>query len=291
MKVCGFSFIKNAVKYDYPIREAIMSVLPLCDHFIIALGDSEDTTEDLIKDLDPKIEIIHTIWDSQLRSGGRVLAEETNKAFGAIPSEYDWAIYIQGDEAMHEEDFDQIRAAMELYLHHPVVDGFLFDYQHFYGSFDYVATSPKWYRKEVRIIRNDKNIFSYRDAQGFRKIPNKKLQVIPLKARVFHYGWVRPPHIMRNKINDFHKLWHEHEELEKRLIPTEAFDYSEVSSLEKFKGSHPKVMSERILASNWTFTNDLQRKKTNIAELIRLWIEQKTGWLPGSYKNYRIIKI
>ena len=289
MKVCGFSFIKNAVKYDYPIREAILSVLPLCDHFILAVGDSEDMTIDLVKDLDPKIEILHTIWNPALRTGGRVLADETNKAFGAIPSEYDWAIYIQGDEAIHEEDFDQIRTAMKKYLHDQAVDGFLFEYQHFYGSFDYVATSPKWYRREVRIIRNDKNIFSYRDAQGFRKIPNKKLQVIPLKARVFHYGWVRPPHIMRNKINDFHKFWHDKDELEKRLVPTEEFDYGEVSSIEKFCGTHPMVMQERIRQCNWTFDKELQRKKPSISEIIRLWIEQKTGWLPGSYKNYKTI--
>ena len=48
MKVCGFSFIKNAVKYDFPFREAIQSILPLCDMVVIAHGDSDDDTEELL---------------------------------------------------------------------------------------------------------------------------------------------------------------------------------------------------------------------------------------------------
>jgi len=40
MKVTGFTFIRNALIYDYPIREAILSVMPLCDEFIVAVGNS-----------------------------------------------------------------------------------------------------------------------------------------------------------------------------------------------------------------------------------------------------------
>ncbi|MCA6415291.1 MAG: glycosyltransferase family 2 protein, partial [Cytophagales bacterium] len=73
MKVAGFTIVRNAVKYDYPIVEAITSVLPLCDEFIVAVGNSEDNTLDLILAINsPKIRIIHTIWDDSLREGGRV---------------------------------------------------------------------------------------------------------------------------------------------------------------------------------------------------------------------------
>ena len=48
MKVCGFSFIRNAVKYDYPIVESIRSILPICDKFVVAVGNSEDNTLQLI---------------------------------------------------------------------------------------------------------------------------------------------------------------------------------------------------------------------------------------------------
>jgi hypothetical protein len=46
MKVAGFSFIKNAVINDYPVVEAITSILPICDEFVIAVGKSDDGTLD-----------------------------------------------------------------------------------------------------------------------------------------------------------------------------------------------------------------------------------------------------
>src|SRR5688572_24256141 len=98
MKVCGFTFIRNAVKYDYPVVEAIMSVLPLCDKFIVVVGNSDDNTRNLIERIgQDKIKIIDSTWDETLREGGRVLAEETNKAIDALPDNYDWGFYIQAD--------------------------------------------------------------------------------------------------------------------------------------------------------------------------------------------------
>ena len=166
MKISGFTFVRNAVKYDYPVVEAISSILPLCDELIVAVGHSDDGTMDLIKCIpSSKIRIIETVWDDSLREGGRILAVETDKAFQAIATDADWAIYIQADEVIHEKYHSIIRSEMEKYLAEDTVDGLLFHYKHFYGSYDYVGESWRWYRREIRIVRNNKNIFSYRDAQ------------------------------------------------------------------------------------------------------------------------------
>ena len=170
MRVAGFLFIRNAVKYDYPVKEALLSLLPLCDEVIVSIGNSEDDTEQLIRSLDsPKIRIHHTVWDDTLLEGGRVLAEETNKAFDQVSAGADWCIYLQGDEVIHEDDYGTIRENMAYYKDDPMVEGFLFKYHHFYGSYDYLGDSRRWYSHEIRVIRNDKQIRSYRDAQGFRK--------------------------------------------------------------------------------------------------------------------------
>ena len=170
MKVCGFSFVKNAIKYDYPIVEAIASILPICDQVVVAVGVSEDATLELIQNIkSDKIKIIETTWDESLREGGAVLAAETDKAFAAIGEEFDWCFYIQGDEVVHEKYYKEIKSQMQFYLKNENVKGLLFKYLHFYGSYDFVGDSRKWYRREVRIIRNDKNIHSWKDAQGFRK--------------------------------------------------------------------------------------------------------------------------
>src|SRR6478672_9212570 len=95
MKVVGFSFIRNAEKYNYPVVEALSSILPLCDELVVAVGNSEDNTRSLIEHLDPKIRIVDTVWDESLNVQGHVLAAETDKAFQAIDASADWCIYIQ----------------------------------------------------------------------------------------------------------------------------------------------------------------------------------------------------
>src|SRR5476649_2885848 len=135
MKVAGFTFIRNAVKNDYPIVEAITSILPICDEFIVALGNSVDETGDLVRGINsPKIKIIDTIWDETLRDGGSVFANETDKAFQAISPSMDWAFYIQGDECVHEKYLPLIKQEMQANLTNPNVEGLLFKYLHFYGS-------------------------------------------------------------------------------------------------------------------------------------------------------------
>ena len=169
MKITGFTIIKNAVKNDYPVVEAITSILPVVDEMLVLIGDCSDQTEDLIRSIpSSKIRIAHSVWDPTVKKGGEILAVETNKAFDLIGPEADWAFYIQADEVVHEQFHANIRAAAEQYKNELSVEGLLFNYLHFYGNFDYVADSRKWYHKEVRIIRNDKKIRSFRDAQGFR---------------------------------------------------------------------------------------------------------------------------
>lgn len=286
MHVTGFTFIRNAVRFDYPIVEAITSILPLCDEFLVAVGNSEDDTLELIKSIDsPKIRIIETVWDESLREGGRVLAVETDKAFQAISDQSDWCFYIQGDEVVHEKYHDIIYAEMKKWKDTPEVDGLLFKYRHFYGSYDYVAVSSGWYKNEIRIIRNNKKIYSFRDAQGFRKDNDKMLKVKPIDAYIYHYGWVKPPRNMQLKQQSFQKLWHNDEWIDKNVAKTETFDYTGIDSLTLFNETHPAVMKERIKRLNWTFSHDITRNKFTVKERIKALIKKYTG-LDFSYKNY-----
>ncbi|MFZ4740455.1 MAG: hypothetical protein ACOYLE_04770 [Bacteroidales bacterium] len=290
MKVAGFSFVRNAIKYDYPIIEAITSILPICDEFIVAVGNSEDDTLELIKSIaSDKIKIIETIWDDSLREGGQVLAKETDKALRVISSEVDWAFYIQGDEVVHEKYLDEIKNSMLKWKDDKNVDGLLFNYRHFYGSYDYVADAPNWYRKEIRVIRPSQNIYSYKDAQGFRKNENKVLNVKELDAYIYHYGWVKKPGIMQQKQEDFHKLWHDDNWVKKNVPKRHEFDYSNINSLTAFSETHPKVMNYRLKESNWKFDFDLSYKNYSFKDCFKLLIEKLCGYRIGEYKNYKIV--
>jgi len=288
MKVCGFTIIRNAIKYDYPVVEAIQSVLPLCDKFIVLIGNSEDETEALIKGIiSDKIEIHYSVWDDTLREGGKVLAVETNKAFDLIDQTFDWAIYIQSDEAIHERYHEAIKQSLLNYKSNDKVNGLLLKYLHFYGSYDYVGTSRKWYRNEIRIIKNDKRIRSFRDAQGFR-INDRKLNVVPVEAFVYHYGWVKDPLVQARKHKDFNKLWHDDAFV--ASIAKEVYNYSEIDALAIFKESHPAVMDGRIKRKNWDFDGSKITQRSSIKDKLLYWVESLTGKRLFEYKNYVILK-
>lgn len=289
MFVSGFTFIRNAVKLDYPIEEAIRSILPLCDEVVVAVGDSEDNTLDLVKAIDPKIRVVETVWDESLREGGKVLAIETDKAKQAVDRRADWLIYIQGDEVMHESGHQAVQEAMTTYLDDERVEGFLFKYTHFYGSYDYIGDSRTWYRQEIRIVRNIPQIRSWKDAQGFR-LNGRKLNVIPVEASIYHYGWVRHPKYMMAKSLEANKYWHDDEWIKERFDADKDFDYSQIDSLKHFEGSHPLVMQDRISRMNWEFDKDPSQKKFGFKAALLYYIEKHTGWRIGEHRNFRLLK-
>ena len=290
MKISGFTFVRNAVKYDYPVVESIRSVLPLCDEFIVAVGNSDDDTRNLVLSIgDPKIRIIDTTWDDSLREGGKVLAIETNNAFDAVSPDSVWAFYIQADEVIHEKYLPAIRAAMEAWEHDTGVEGLVFNYLHFWGSYQYTGASRKWYRREVRVIRNDKSIRSYLDAQGFRK-EGRKLFVAPVDAFIYHFGWVKPPKAQQAKLQSFHRYWHSDRWIDKTLQKSDGYDYSGMDFLTKFSGTQPSVMLERIARQDWHFSPDPAKSKHSLKAVLLHFIEKMTGWRVGEYRNYTIVR-
>ena len=290
MKVTGFTFIRNAVKYDYPVSEAIRSVLPICDDFVVAVGDSDDNTEELVQNIDrQKIKIITSVWDDspEMKRGGKIFAVETNKAFKAVPDDSDWAFYIQGDEVIHEKYLDSIHSAMVKWKDDTRVDGLLFNYLHFYGSYDYVGISPQWYRNEIRVIRNDKSFYSFKDAQGFRKGENKKLNVKQVEAFVYHYGWVKEPELMTKKVKNAISFYNE---VNWKLKPDtgQGFDYSTIDALSLFTDSHPRVMEDRIKSKNWTFSHDMSFNRLSLRYKTKIFLNRYLG-INTFYENFRII--
>lgn len=286
MKVCGFTIVRNGIKYSYPVVESIKSVLPLCDHFVVAVGDSDDDTLQLIKSIDPsKISVIETVWDQSLRQGGRVLAVETNKAFDAIGSEFDWCFYIQADEVVHENDYPAIREAMLKWKDNQNVEGLLFKYFHFWGTFDYIGVNRQWYRQEIRIVRNNKRIRSFRDAQGFRK-DDRKLNVKQIDAHIYHYGWVRPPAVMLDKIRGFVSLYLSEEALEKEMERIGDFTYNEVDAVKRFDGTHPEFMQNLIKGISWNVNIDEKKIKMKFKDKLLYAFEKLFGYRLFEYKNF-----
>lgn len=251
MRVSGFTFVRNAIDLYYPVVESITSILPICDEFIVAAGDSTDGTTELLHGIkDPKLKIIETVWDKSLFVRGVTNAHQTNIALDACTG--DWAFYVQADEVVHQDDLPVIAESMRMHLNDPRVEGLLFDYLHFFGDYDHYQTAHNWYRREVRIVRTGVGIRSWHSAQGFRR-NSQKIHVVRSGGRIFHYGWVRPPRRMTRKSHAFASL-HVGPAVADTYYPDRdsEFDYGQLHGREHFTGTHPAVMRARIAAIDWT---------------------------------------
>lgn len=315
MKISGFTMIKNATKLYFPIKQSIESILPIVDEFVVALGDcdEDDKTIEEIKSIkSDKIKIINTVWDINKYANGTENAHQTDIAKEACTG--DWLFYLQADEVVHEKYLPVIKSACEKYLNDKKVEGFLFNYKHFWGDYNHYHIAHNWYPKEIRIIRNYKDIHSWESAQSFRRIPNfdgknyrqqlgtYKLKVVNIDAEIFHYGWVRPPKLMTKKkfaLDTIHKG--EEGALKANKNVPEAFTYGPLGDLPVYNGTHPKVMEEWIAKFNWKDQLNYSKETKPEEELHRhnkvrtkftTFVEQKIlgGKQVGGFKNYVLLK-
>lgn len=258
MRISGFTIAKNAVQFGYPLAESLRSLLPLVDELVVAVGDCEDGTWELVQSLgDPKIKAFRTVWDPKLRAEGLVLSQQTNLALQKCQG--DWGVYLQADEVLHEKDLDRFRAVMRSHLDDGT-EGLWQDYLHFYGSFQVVQDHPvKWYKKAIRAVRLGRGVESWGDAMGFlvrEKGLLRDLKAKPSGVTVYHYGHVRPPQVMLEKRRNLRLFYHEDAivngryEADKKKM--EDF-YDDRGHLRFFKGTHPRVMTDLVAAQDWEF--------------------------------------
>ena len=291
MKISGFTFVRNAIDLYYPVVEAITSILPICDEFIVAAGDSTDGTTELLRGIhDPKIKIIETVWDPAQFVRGASNAQQTNIALEACTG--DWAFYLQADEVVHEDDLEPLVRRMRVLLDDRRVEGLLFDYLHFYGDYEHYQIAHGWYRREVRIVRTEIGVRSWKSAQGFRR-HGQKLRVAPANARIFHYGWVRPPRKMTRK--DFAlRSVHTGVPQARETVPDldADFDYGRLWGRACFSGTHPRVMAKRIAEKDWevTPTRSSRHRHDKLGNRLLSFVERTLGVRIGEHRNYTLLR-
>jgi len=278
MKISGFSFGRNVSKLYYPIKESILSILPICDEFIFVLGkgDTDDNTREILESINsPKLKIIDTEWDTTAFPNGTENAHQTDIAIQHCKG--DWLFYVQADEVVHEKYLSHIKSRCEELLTNEKVEGLLFKYRHFFGDYKHYIDHHGWYQNEIRIVRNRPDIHSFQSAQSFRSIPefdgksyrqiegSRMLNVVPLDAYIYHYGWVRPPKYMQSKkkaLDSIHKGDQKADQLYKQQ--ESEFDYGPLKHFPQFIETHPAVMKEKMQDFTWAdqlnYTNN---KKPN----------------------------
>lgn len=310
MKISGFSFVRNGVSLYYPIIESIRSILPIVDEFVVAVGEGTDDTRERIAQIgDPKIKIIDTVWEEKYFKKGIINSIQTDIAMKECRG--DWLFYLQADEVVHEKYLAVIEKRCFELLEDSEVEGLLFRYKHFWGDYNHYHNGHGWYPNEIRIVRNLPEIHSWQSAQSFRKFEyydnprqedgHSKLKVANVDAEIYHYGWVRPPHLMQNKRRALDSV---HLGIKKAgdyyNQASKEFDYGPLNLLAEFNDSHPKVMEKMIAQFNWHNKLQLTGKpnkfrKPHKHETLKYkfvsWIEHtfNGGKSIGGFKNYILL--
>jgi hypothetical protein len=291
MKISGCTFLRNGQKLGYPFVESIRSLLPLVDEFIVALGPCDDDTEPMLRAIgDPKLRIIPTQWNENIRSDysvkGFVYGQQ--KSIALFNCTGDWAFYLEADEVVHEDDLPKIRAAMERHLHDPRVEAIAFDYLHFYGNANTSVWSPRWYRSEVRILRNTIPAWGP-EGLFFVVLETHKRGRYPRAAHagatIYHYGWVRSEAQMNLKAGSVEKYWSDR--------APGGIDYTRIdpATLRPFTGTHPRAVQAWLPPAAGLFQAHPNHRLTTREKKHRLMLKlEKWFGLRFNKKHYRPVR-
>lgn len=286
MKVSGYTFVRNAVQLSYPAVESIRSILPICDEFIVNVGESSDGTLELIKSIgDPKIKILNTTWNDNMRVRGFVYGQQ--KTIAQFNCTGHWAFYLECDEIVHESELDAIYKSMEDNLDDPEVEAFYFKYFHFYGNHMTYLDSPQWYRHAPRIIRNTIRAWAPGGLYFVVMTQNKRgryPKAAYANASIYHYGWVRSEEQMNAKISQVQHYWSANN-------PEVNYENVDPQILRTFTGTHPAVMADWLPKEPTPFTPnpDYVLTKRDRRQRLKMKAERLFG-IDLSHRNYIDLK-
>ena len=299
MDISAFTFVRHAVRLDYPVKQAILAALPLVDEYVVNIGrlegDEDDGTEELIRSIDSeKIRIIHSTWNPHVTAGGYIVAQQTNIALFNCQGK--WAINVHCDEMLHEDDHELLRDAMTSFRDNANVDALTLWQKNFFGDYKTEYAVRPWTSwRKCWIVKPHHFVLSRGDGANFTVHPKykergRKIRAVETAARQFHYGEVRSIQSLQAKFTEFSRFYKtDANYAEKRLGPSDGeLDLAKLEDelyyhkvprrfVQSFHGTHPAVMHERIAAHPLKLDLHSPRWRTKLtAAERRLYLK---GWL------------
>lgn len=282
--ISGMTIIRNGLRFDYPFVEAIRAILPICDEFVIVVGDSDDGTREAVEAIgDPKIRIVDTTWSPHVTPRKCLLAEQTS--LGLHHCRGRWCVYVQGNEIIHQDSLPILRELMERHAEDPQIEAILLERLTFWADFDHVfAAYPKCFKYTVRIIKPHIGAYSIRDAMSFAVFDGYSRQgryprAIDSGQYLYRYANVHTPTAMEAKGARVHKGG-------SKPIATDHF-YTKFPRqyLRRYTGDHPTVMAERRAAHPSQYDLDDPRCRTALSAMER-WHLLETAW----YRRFGMLR-
>ena len=285
MIVSGLTIVRNAIRLDYPFAEAIRSALPLCDEYVVVVGQSDDGTIDAVRALDDsRIRIVETVWSQKLRPKDHVLSQQTN--IGLHMCRGDWVICLQANEVLHETSGPILLEMMKEHCDNPVVEALLLERLTFWGDYRHIlGVYPHRFKFSPRIVRPEIGTYFIRDAMscavfdGFSR-RGRYPRAMDTGQDVFRYGYVGTPDQLRRKTR-------ESVHLQDKAIPSIDEDHFYRSMprqfVRRFDHSHPQTMRSRIEGFGYALADDDPRWRTDLT-----WKERQRLFETGLYARFGV---
>lgn len=245
-KLCGVIIAKNAIKYDYCVKESILSMLGVCDYVICAYVESEDNTLEILEGIDAQnfkiLKLMEDDWN--FYNDKHRLSYITNIAIQeADRMGFAYVLYVQADEVLHEDSYLPIRKAIE--ENH---EGYLCNRINLWKSPNLYIDVPQERKPcSTEVIRLAKASYrAYDDAENISAQVHSLLDDVV----IWHYGFVRKAEVMKDKITNMQVSVFGMGSADEKLTWSETFNpdfwFNPLTDLKPIKGEHPKVIQEWI---------------------------------------------
>lgn len=194
--------IRDAVRYDYPLREVCLAALPILDELVILCeGTGDGTVEEILRLWREFPQVVR--WHVEPwwfpERGRESISDAINRCIEWCRGTYH--LQLQADDVFHEEDLWTIQDAAKA----GEADYVAFRREHFWGGFDRVHVGGHLPPEALWMARRDRYplIRSQDDGFGFGTAPHSpnglKLLHLNEQVPVYHYGFVRKPAALGHK--------------------------------------------------------------------------------------------
>lgn len=235
----GYVCVRNAVLLDYCLREAVESLLPVCDEVIICDGESTDGTKTMVFDLwvnNPQVRMITCPWSNPVRKID-FWVEWIN--FARQHCAFDMQLELDADEVLDSSSYDLIRHLL------PKRGSHNFTRLNFWKDPQHLAPYNRCCGTMVaRMAPSD--LYMPSDEPNPAVTPNARTRAVDTPGlRIFHYGFLRNPDAFVRKSREVQNMFFgsvdsritEMADQGKRWDEREYFDLP----LQNYNGEHPPV--------------------------------------------------
>lgn len=249
MNLSGFTFIHNAVEFDYCVEECVLSMLGCCDEVIAIEASSTDTTRErlnAIAERDPRLRIITAQWTpAPLSREHNIDWTRDLGEIGRLAALGRSILYLNADEVMHEKDYAEIRRMAD-------------------GKTSWMLPRYNFWQDPQHLVPHGRVCGHILWRLAPRKCPvawgcealEPCRPMSPSEVGVYHYGFIRKPDGFRKKseimgqnfIGTIDPIIYE---VEKEGIKAMRRCWSPAEDI-PFTGTHPALMKPWLTARGYT---------------------------------------